>query len=72
MISTRRIAIFTDNVIEGSVAQGMVGPVAFPLAKLAVVTVRQAGRPLARMVEKLANRSSAFRFSVKKVSGAWF
>jgi len=39
----------------------MVGPVAFPLAKLAVVTVRQAGRPLARMVEKLANRSSAFR-----------
>ena len=45
----------------------MVGPVAFPLAKLAVVTVRQAGRPLARMVETLANRSSAFRFSVKKV-----
>ena len=43
----------------------MVGPVAFPLAKLAVVTVRQAGRPLAGMVEKLANRSSAFRFSVK-------
>jgi len=39
----------------------MVGPVAFPLAKLAVVTVRQAGRPLARMVERLANRSSAFR-----------
>ena len=43
----------------------MVGPVAFPLAKLAVVTVRQAGRPLAGMVEKLANRNSAFRFSVK-------
>jgi len=39
----------------------MVGPVAFPLAKLAVVTIRQAGRPLARMVENLANRSSAFR-----------
>jgi len=39
----------------------MVGPVAFPLAKLAVVTIRQAGRPLARMVENLASRSSAFR-----------
>jgi len=39
----------------------MVGPAAFPLAKLAVVTIRQAGRPLARMVERLANRSSAFR-----------
>merc|ERR1719266_1391863 len=39
----------------------MVGPVAFPLAKLAVITIRQAGRPLARMVENLANRSSAFR-----------
>ena len=64
---------FQRNVIKGSCAtQGMVGPVAFPLAKLAVVTVRQAGRPLARMVERLANRSSAFRFSVKisKVSGA--
>jgi len=39
----------------------MVGPVAFPLAKLAVVAVRQASRPLARVVENLAHRSSTFR-----------
>ena len=37
--------------------------VAFPLAKLAVVAVKQAGKPLARMVENLANSSSAFRCS---------
>ena len=56
-------------MIEGgsSAKQGMVGPVAFPLAKLAAVTLRQASRPLARMVEELANRSSVFRFSVKNL-----
>ena len=52
-------------MIEGgsSAKQEMV---AFPLAKLAAVTLRQASRPLARMVEELANRSSVFRFSMKK------
>ena len=58
---------FQNNVTRNySFGTGMVGPVAFPLAKLAVVAVRQASRPLARVVENLAHRSSTFRFFPKK------
>ena len=59
---------FQNNVTRNySIGTGMVGPVAFPLAKLAVVAVRQASRPLARVVENLAHRSSTFRFFPKKI-----
>ena len=59
---------FQNNVTRNySIGTVMVGPVAFPLAKLAAVAVRQASRPLARVVENLAHRSSTFRFFPKKI-----
>ena len=60
-MTTFRMFTLNKHCNRASVSNIMVGPVAFPVAKLGVLVVKQISKPLARMIGDRARRSRVFR-----------